>query len=134
MGTQMIENHLADVGAHKVFRVGCDRLGEVDQAFARKNFRDIRQGLRSSVRERIENVADHFLAGDIVEFGELRGDAGFDWELPEKCRAERVDRLNFETAGCLDGAGEECSGAVQIVGYVFAKLDKSGLQGVVVKH
>ena len=130
----MIEDFLANVGAQKVFRVGRDGLREVDQAFAGENLRDIRQGPRSGGGERIEDVADHFLTSHIVEFGELRGDAGLYWELPEKCCAERVNRLNFEAAWCFDGAGEERSGAVQIVGHVFAKLGKPGLQGVVVEH
>ena len=80
--------------------------------------------------------AQHF-GGAVLHLGELWRHPGFERKAPQQARTKRVDGLNAQAAGGLDGAGKERARLPQPLGRqraVKAELAQFGDELVVVEH
>ena len=136
------------VAMHQVFAgqprrepvaVTYDRLGKGLERLVGCNTGDVgdQVGLLT-VGHVVQNLFAQQLRGPVVDFLKLRADPGLKRETPQDRGAERVDRLDPQSARCFDGAREQGPGARQELGGQafgrFAQFEQLFRQGLVIQH
>ena len=90
-----------------------------------------------AVRHLVEQLAAQQFRCAILDLGELRTDACFQWKPAQERGAERVDCLDLEPARCLDRAGKERTRLTQVaIGHRagVAQFRQRGTQRIIIQH